>query len=249
MLTEQRYEIILKLLEEKKSVTATELRELLDTSESTVRRDITALDKLGKLTKVFGGAVARAHVVTAYEPTIEQKADLNTEEKKRIARYAASLIGPEDFVYLDAGTTTGFLLDYLGKTGASFVTNAVSHARSLARRGVRVCLVGGELKASTEAVIGSQAMEMLRMYHFTAGFFGTNGITKREGFTTPDASEALVKKAAMEQCRTAYVLADRTKFDQISSVTFAPFSVARILTDRCPKEYGEAGNVTVVPER
>ena len=248
MLTEQRYEIILNLLEEKKSVTATELKEFLDTSESTVRRDITALDRMGKLTKVFGGAVAREHVVTAFEPTVEQKSDLNTEEKRRIGRYAASLIGPEDFVYLDAGTTTGFLLDYLGETKASFVTNAVSHARSLARQGIRVCLVGGELKASTEAVIGSQAVEMLRMYHFTLGFFGANGMTKREGLTTPDASEALVKKAALEQCRTAYILADHTKFGQVSSVTFGSFSVAGILTDQCPKGYGETGNVKVVPQ-
>lgn len=45
MLTEQRYEIILELLETRKSVTVTELKEILDTSESTVRRDITALDK------------------------------------------------------------------------------------------------------------------------------------------------------------------------------------------------------------
>ncbi len=51
MLTEQRLDIILKLLEERKSITVTELRELLDASESTVRRDITALDKAGKLTK------------------------------------------------------------------------------------------------------------------------------------------------------------------------------------------------------
>ena len=56
MLTEQRHEIILRLLEEKKSITVTELKELLDASESTVRRDITALDKAGKLTKVFAFA-------------------------------------------------------------------------------------------------------------------------------------------------------------------------------------------------
>ena len=42
MLTEQRFDIILKLLEERKSITVTELRELLDASEYTVRRDITA---------------------------------------------------------------------------------------------------------------------------------------------------------------------------------------------------------------
>ena len=57
MLTQQRHEIILKLLKEKGSITVTEVRDLLDTSESTVRRDITALDKEGKLEKVFGGAV------------------------------------------------------------------------------------------------------------------------------------------------------------------------------------------------
>ena len=113
MLTEQRFDIILKLLEEKKSVTVTELRELLDASESTVRRDITALDKAGKLTKVFGGAVALNHKVTAYEPTVAQKSELNKEEKQKIAKYAASLITPDDFVYLDAGTTTGLMLEYL----------------------------------------------------------------------------------------------------------------------------------------
>mgnify|MGYP000603810392 CR=1 FL=1 len=59
MLTQQRHEIILKLLKEKGSITVTEVRDLLDTSESTVRRDITALDKEGKLEKVFGGAVPK----------------------------------------------------------------------------------------------------------------------------------------------------------------------------------------------
>ena len=120
MLTEQRFDIILKLLEERKSITVTELRELLDASESTVRRDITALDKAGKLTKVFGGAVALNHKVTAYEPTVAQKSELNKEEKKKIAKYAASLITPDDFVYLDAGTTTGLMLEYLAGDRSCF---------------------------------------------------------------------------------------------------------------------------------
>ena len=131
MLTEQRFDIILKLLEERKSITVTELRELLDASESTVRRDITALDKAGKLTKVFGGAVALNHKVTAYEPTVAQKSELNKEEKQKIAKYAASLITPDDFVYLDAGTTTGLMLEYLEGVKAAFVTNAVSHAQTM----------------------------------------------------------------------------------------------------------------------
>ena len=84
MLTEQRYEIILGLLREKNSVTVTELKDILDASESTVRRDITALYKAGKLTRVFGGAVALEHTVNAYEPTVAQKVELNIEEKKKI---------------------------------------------------------------------------------------------------------------------------------------------------------------------
>ena len=236
MLTEQRFDIILKLLEEKKSVTVTELRELLDASESTVRRDITALDKAGKLTKVFGGAVALNHKVTAYEPTVAQKSELNKEEKQKIAKYAASLITPDDFVYLDAGTTTGLMLEYLAGVRAAFVTNAVSHAQTLAKMGIRVYLIGGELKSSTEAVVGSQAMQMIQMYHFTKGFFGTNGVSKRHGFTTPDPNEALVKQEAMRQTERCYVLADSQKFGMVSSVTFGGFEEATILTETEPPE-------------
>ena len=73
---------------------------------------------------------------------------------------------------------------------------------------------------------------MLRVFHFTKGFFGTNGVTEEEGCTTPDANEAMVKQTAMEQCRERYVLADRTKFGQVSSVTFAAFEDVQILTEK-----------------
>ena len=108
MLSEERHMMILKILEEKQSVTVTELTNLLGISESTARRDITLLDKAGRLVKVFGGAVPADSIYLSTEPTVAQKAEINKEEKKQIARYAASLIQPQDFVYLDAGTTTGY---------------------------------------------------------------------------------------------------------------------------------------------
>lgn len=175
MLTEQRYEIILKLLEEKNSITVAEVKDLLNTSESTVRRDITALHNAGKLVKVFGGAVACDRTVITHEPTVEQKAEVNVEAKQLVAAKAAALIQPEDFVYLDAGTTTASMLSYLTEKSATFVTNAVAHAKTLAAAGFRVYLVGGELKGSTEAVVGNQALMNLQSYHFTKGFFGTMG--------------------------------------------------------------------------
>lgn len=234
MLTEKRHEVILKLLEEQKSVTVTELKEVLQTSESTIRRDLAALDEIGKLIKVFGGAVAREASFTSAEPSVAQKVGIHKEEKQLIARYAASLIEPEDFIYLDAGTTTGYMIEYIAEKGATFVTNAVSHAQRLAAKGFRVLLIGGELKGTTEAVVGNQAILSIQKYHFSKGFFGTNGISKKAGYTTPDYNEALVKKTALELSQKRYILSDCSKFGNVSSVTFAPMDTAIILTDQNP---------------
>lgn len=248
MLTEQRQELILRLLEEKKSITVTEVRDLLRTSESTVRRDITALDKAGKLTKVFGGAVANNYATfTPQEPSVDQKAEVNREEKRRVAKYAASLIEPGDFVYLDAGTTTGYMLDYLTDPSVTYVTNGVTNAQRLVKKGMKVILLGGELKATTEAVIGSQAVKLLLDYHFTKGFFGTNGITKKTGFTTPDVNEAAVKSMAMEQCEICYVVTDSSKFDKISSVSFSSIRGAVILTERIVEGYEDLKQIKEAP--
>lgn len=231
MLTEQRYEKILKLLEFKKSVTVTELKTFLDTSESTIRRDLNSLDRAGKLVKVFGGAVSADTDFVSGEPSVAQKAELCHEEKLAIGRYAASLITPGDFIYLDAGTTTGAMLDFLEEKSVTFVTNAVDHAKRLAVRGFKVILTGGELKGKTEAVIGSQAIMEIQKYHFTKGFFGVNGISREAGYTTPDAGEALVKENAFLRCRAKYVLGDHTKFGHISPVTFGALEQAVIVTD------------------
>ena len=157
MLTKTRQKEILKLLENRGSVTLQELKDHLNTSESTIRRDLNTLDAQGKLVKVFGGAVA-ADNMSIRDEQVSRREEKNLEEKRLIARYAASLIQDDDFVYLDAGTTTGCMLDYISDTTtAVFVTNAPSHAQKLARKGMEVILIGGRLKQSTEAVVGEEA--------------------------------------------------------------------------------------------
>lgn len=245
MLSEQRHRMILKLLEERRSVSVTELTKLLGISESTARRDIVILDREGKLRKVFGGAVLSDNVFSSAEATVSQRVEVHREEKKQIAKYAASLIQPKDFVYLDAGTTTGYMLDFLEGTEAFFVTNAVAHAQKLAAGGKNVILTGGTLKSSTEAVVGTTAVLSLKDYHFTKGFFGSNGVSRRAGFTTPDANEALVKKTALEQCKEAYILCDCSKFHMVSSVTFAPLTAGTILTDEAEEGFLDAADVVV----
>ena len=149
MLTEQRHKLLLELVNKKKSITVTEAKEVLNASESTIRRDIIALHNAGKLTKVFGGAIALEETVITEEPSVDQRVEKNKDEKSIIAEYAASLVEQGDFVYIDAGTTTGYMLDYLNNSKSVFVTNAVTHAKKLALQGNKVILIEGELKGST----------------------------------------------------------------------------------------------------
>lgn len=231
MLAEQRFEGILRIVEENGSVTVQQLMDLLDASESTIRRDLTALHNSGRLIKVHGGAVAKTSNFYAKDNDMASRQGLNVEEKKRIGQYAASLIQENEFVYMDAGTTTEYMIPYLNKKSVTYITNSISVAKQISKAGYKIYLIGGELKASTEAVVGAEAIDNIAKYNFTKGFFGTNGIHANHGLTTPDVNEAMVKKTALKRCRKAFVLADATKFNQIAPVTFAEFEEVKIITD------------------
>lgn len=233
MLTEERQNQILKYLDEQKAVTVMELTELLDASESTIRRDLNSLHKQGKLVKVHGGATKKGHTVAAVEYDMTTKSSLYQEEKRRIAKYAASLIETNDFVFIDAGSTTELMTEYI-ETPAEFVTNGIMHARKLAMKGFRVHLIGGEYKFSTEAIVGIEALSGMQSFHFTKAFLGVNGISIEGGFTTPDTREAVIKSEAVKRAYEAYVLGDGSKFDMDSSVTFASLKDAQIITDKIP---------------
>ena len=230
MLAEERFSRILSIIEAEGSATIQELMTALDASESTVRRDLITMDENGLLTKVHGGAIARRPSVSTHDEDVRNRKTMNAEQKNAIAKYAASLIRPDDFVYLDAGTSTEAMIPFIKETQAVFVTNAISHAKRLAERGFTVYLLGGEFKAITEAIVGEEAVEALEKYNFTKGFWGANGVSLQKGYSTPELKEAMVKKKSMENCKERFVLADESKFNQISSVTFAPFEGATVIT-------------------
>lgn len=230
MLTEERFAKILSILESAGSVTVQQLMTALDASESTIRRDLTALDANGQLTKVHGGAILKNTVYSTKDDEVMHRKEQNKDAKEKIARYAAELITPGDFVYIDAGTTTERMIDYITSKQAVFVTNAITHAKKLAEHGCTVYILGGEFKAVTEAIVGEEAVVTLEKYNFTKGFWGANGVSIQKGFSTPELKEALVKRKSMENCKECFVLADDSKFNQISSVTFAPFESATVIT-------------------
>ncbi|MBR1675103.1 MAG: DeoR/GlpR transcriptional regulator [Eubacterium sp.] len=236
MLSEKRQEDILKYVDEKRSVTVQELKEVFDASESTIRRDITYLDKEGKLVKVFGGALSLDSAFSSNDIARGQREEVNREEKVRIAKIAAQLIEPGDYVFIDTGTTTGFMIDFIREKEATYVTNAVYHARRLVAKGFHVILLGGELKEETDAVVGADTVLHIQKYHFNKGFFGANGVSLNAYFTTDDIREALIKRIAVENTfpGNRYILADHEKFGRISSVTFTEFPGTVVLTDKRP---------------
>ena len=95
------------------SVTVQQLMTELDASESTVRRDLNTLDANGQLVKVHGGAILKNMVYSTIDDEVVHRKEQNREAKDKIARYAAGLITAEDFVYIDAGTTTDLMIDFI----------------------------------------------------------------------------------------------------------------------------------------
>lgn len=244
MLTEERYAAILKIVDEKRATTVAELTQLLECSESTIRRDLTRLSRLGKLNKVHGGATSLENVYNTQEEGVSVKSGLYMEEKKRIARCAAALVKSADLVYLDAGTTTGWMLDYLTEKNAVYVTCGITLATRLAQMGFTVYILSGRVKGVTEAIIGGEAYASLKKYHFTKGFFGTNGVSLKAGYSTPDIEEGRMKTEAMRHCSQRYILSDPSKFGKTSAVTFAELPSAAIVTTLLEdKQYKNHTNV------
>ena len=110
MLSEERRNEIVTYLEKHNTATVQDLVDALDSSAATIRRDLTALHDENRIVKVFGGATSLTFKgINAAEPSVAEKATLNTEEKMLIAEYAASLIRDDDFVYIDSGTYDSLL--------------------------------------------------------------------------------------------------------------------------------------------
>ena len=254
MLAEERFALILDLLTEKRTATVQELCEALNASESTIRRDLTELDRQGRLNKVHGGATLPNGQFLADEPTMAAKESLAVSQKQSIAEAAAALINAEDFVYVDAGTSTLAMVRALKGPAleAHYVTNGIAHARLLAQKSCHVCLPGGLLRPRTEAIIGAAAVTALQQFNFTKAFMGANGVAMEAGFTTPDpegvmqAAEAAVKAAAIRRARQIWFLTDDSKFGRIYPAVISALSNAAILTNRCPDP--KYGQLTLVKE-
>ncbi|AME05472.1 DeoR/GlpR family DNA-binding transcription regulator [Bacillus siamensis] len=229
MLTPERYQLILDQIEKRDVVKIQELISMTNASESTIRRDLSTLEERGFLKRVHGGASKLSN--SRQEPDMLEKSSKNLQDKLKIAEKAASLLEEGDCIYLDAGTTALHMIDFIDQTkDIVVVTNGVMHIDALIRKGIPFYLLGGYVKHRTGAMIGGASLTAVSQYRFDKSFLGVNGVHIEAGFTTPDPDEALLKTKAVRQAKNAYVLADPSKFGEISFAAFAALGDAVIIT-------------------
>ncbi|AXI08210.1 DeoR family transcriptional regulator [Oceanobacillus zhaokaii] len=229
MLTEERYAFILDELKQNGIVKTQKLMTALQCSESTIRRDLAQLEKDGVLRRVHGGA-KRLYLLDD-ELSNNEKSSKNVQEKTAIGKLAASLIDENDVVFIEAGTTTLTMVDYIETGNITVVTNGILHASLLTDKNITTYLIGGKIKPSTKAIIGPTSLSELRDYRFNKAFLGINGIDSEFGCTTPDPEEAALKNLAIKQASITYMLADQSKWNKVNFANVCDLEEVTIITD------------------
>lgn len=213
MLFDERNKLILDILDKEEFVKTVDLIERLNASEATIRRNLKDLEDSNKIVRVHGGA--RKKDINKDEKSFKEKSTKNLEEKQIIGKRASEIVRDDDFIYLDAGTTTFEMIPYLENKNITVVTNGLTHLERLMEYKINTYLIGGYVKETTRALIGSIALSNLEKVNFSKAFIGVNGIDIKFGYTTPDVEEAKLKSKAMENSIESYVLADFSKFNKV----------------------------------
>lgn len=232
LIPDQRREEVMRLLHRESVMSVHQLTELLGVSHMTIRRDISALEREGRAFSVPGGVRLASGV--RHEPSFVAKAEQEVDEKAAIARAAASLLADDMVVYLDAGTTTGALVDAVrGLTSVTVVTNDFAIVDLLTTSPhVETIHVGGRLEHANRSTVGRLAAETLRRVNIDLAFISTSSWDIGRGVTTPTESKVDVKLAALESSSESVLLATSSKFGTFGMYDVAPLRrFDRIVTD------------------
>ncbi len=235
--TPQRRHTILSLLSEQGEVSVDQLAKLFDTSEVTIRKDLTALEKNGLLLRRYGGAVAMPQELIS-EPSQPVPA-----YKQAIARAGVSCIREHARIIIDSGTTTAAMIPALGyQPGLVVMTNSlsvVSALRELEHEPV-LLMTGGTWDPHSESFQGQVAEQVLRSYDFDQLFIGADGIDLARGTTTFNELLGLSRVMA-EVAREVIVMVEADKIGRkIPNLELPWSSIHTLITDeRLPAEARE----------
>ncbi|MDM0035078.1 DeoR/GlpR family DNA-binding transcription regulator [Variovorax sp. J22P271] len=224
MLQEERLLRIRSLLATFSRLSVERVVQDLDVSRETVRRDLVALEGLGELRRVHGGAVA---TTPSPEPPLALRLIARQKEKRAIAKAALGLLQPGQTVFLDAGSTTAILAEEIaGLSGMTVITNSLAIALKLAGAdegrvsGNAVRLLGGQIDVKTQATHGDGTLEDLRRFRADLALLSPVGLHPKHGAMSFEHHEAAVARAMAQQAQQVVILADHSKIGQASRVTY-----------------------------
>ncbi len=224
----EREQEILRFLALDGHVSVGRISKHLKVSQVTVRSDLNALEEKGFVVRTHGGAVPAFH-----KGVIERQKE-HVAEKERIARRAAELIANGDSVMISAGTTTSLIPKYLiGKRDIQIVTNSTFILPYIRINPmVDVIFVGGEFKASGEAMVGPLALHTMEQFHVKKAFIGADGFSLEHGITAHLVELAEAVKKMAEQADEVVILSDSSKFAKVGFARIAPVTkIDCIITD------------------
>ncbi|WP_432938597.1 DeoR/GlpR family DNA-binding transcription regulator [Kribbella sp. CA-253562] len=209
MLPKQRQDQIVRALRADGAGGVKVLAAQLGVSEATIRRDLEQLHAQGRLTRVYGGALA----VDGGDEPFAEVSEVHADEKNRIARAAAELIEDGESVLLDIGTTALRLAQQLHGRSLTVVTSNLAVLEELQNdEQIEIIVLGGFLRRSYRSLVGYLTEESLRQLHVDTLFLGTSGVRPDGRVMDSTMIEVPVKRAMIRAADRVVLLADATKF-------------------------------------
>ncbi len=232
---------ILDMLQKQRKVEVNDLAEKFGISEMTIRRDLNFLAQQYNITRTHGGAMMAEQPVVRMISFDESRIS-HKEAKERIAARAAALVRNGQRIFIDAGSTTRIILNYLDEdTRAVIVTNHLKVAeRALQFANLSVIMLGGEMIRITNCSSGTVAEEQLEKYQLDTAFLGAAAIGTDGGLYDGYSPEARFKRSIFSVAKKIYILADSSKFNTYDLNSFASLSqVNGVITDSGIDEEGK----------
>lgn len=253
MLQHERHKIIVRQASNKEAVSIEELLEVIDVSESTLRRDIDHLAAAKQIRKIRGGIAlaeqGREESRLVTQPFLTEKGK-NIDAKRAIGREAAKMLSSEESIIINGGTTTLHMAEHLPTQGLTILTNSLPVMDYVSvETSNRVFLPGGEIFRRHMIVLGHLQSEVPNFYG-DVFFTGCQGISPW-GIMEGDPLLVHAEQQFISQSEKLVILADSSKFTSRKSIILCPLHrVAAVITDEGVDEeslkmLNEAG-VTVI---
>lgn len=230
-------------------VSIDELCSQFQVSKNTIRRDLNKLEEDGLVAKVYGGVSSLNQSATSFKKRVVE----HEVEKKRIAQKAAETIEDHDMIYIDSGTTTQHLVNFIDPDyHVTIITNSLDVLnQSVNHANCNVLLLGNTFKSTTRSFINVRDWPFFERLNINKSYMSATGVSLNRGVTNSDVYEYSIKQQILQKSLKNHLLVDTSKFGKAALVTFAQItdfdtiftgsSVSSTYLDHCKNQ-----NVTVI---